>query len=80
MYRARFMTSADDPRPVQWPIELPYWVSGQTGEGGFILVAYVKNEEQLLKQWPEAEDIDMGDEVTEVKFSERFSKPDWFTT
>lgn len=83
MFRARFYVNAEDPRPVLWPINHPYWISGHTIDKDYelekaIVVAYVDDERHLISLWPDAQDIDMGDEVTEIKFSDRFPKPDWY--
>ena len=76
MIRARFKANADDYRPVNWPIKHPYWCSGY-GEDHSIIVAYADNEAEILKNWPEAEDI-QAEDVTEYRFSDRFPKPEWF--
>lgn len=75
--RARFCANLDDYRPVKWPPPGPYWCSGY-GDDYSIVVAYVKNEEQIKEFWPEATDID-AEEVNEIVFTDRFSKPDWWT-
>lgn len=68
-----------DGRPAIWPIKHPYWVTG-TNDNGCTVCAYVESEEQLLAQWPEAENIDWQDEepVQFYTFSERFYMADWF--
>lgn len=76
MIRARFRADPDDPRPVNWPVKHPYWVTGH-GEDYSILVAYADNEEDLLASWPEAHSIDVS-YVDEYVFTDRFAKPDWF--
>lgn len=76
MFRARFRTKEADYRPAEWPIKHPYWCTGQ-GEDYFIICAYVDSEAQLLKLWPEAYDIDLGSEVQDYVFTDRFPKPDW---
>lgn len=80
MYRARFKTRSEDPRPVKWPIKYPYWISGMGSDdmGNYdIVIAYVDDEQQLLDLWPEAEDIDMEPD-DKPSFSSRFPKPDWY--
>lgn len=83
MIRARFKTFADDYRPVNWPIKHPYWC---TGEGGglddndpsySIIVAYADDEAEILRNWPEAVEIE-SEESADYKFTGRFRKPDWF--
>ena len=80
MIRARFKTFFHDPRPVNWPIKHPYWVTGQgTNEHAFYhtLVAYADSHQEILDNWPEAEDID-SEEVEGYNFTSRFPKPEWF--
>lgn len=76
MIRARFKVNPDDPRPVAWPIKHPYWVTGY-GENYSIVVAYADDQEEILRQWPDASDIDT-EEVSEYVFTSRFTKPEWF--
>lgn len=78
MIRARFKANFDDPRPVNWPIKHPYWVSGWAASESYsIVVAYADDEAEILRNWPDAEEIDFN-EVTEYIFTDRFEKPDWF--
>lgn len=79
MYRARFYVPVEDYRPVVWPINHPYWCTGGTLDGHSVIVAYVDDMYQLLTYWPDAYDIDMGEEVVEYVFTDRFRKPDWFS-
>ena len=80
MLRCRFYVNIEkvknDYRPVVWPIKLPYWCSGESSED-FILVAYVDTIDDLMKQWPEAHDIE-SEEVDCVEFTSRFPKPEWY--
>lgn len=76
MIRARFKTDENDPRPVVWPIKHPYWVTGY-GEGYSIVVAYADDEAEVLRNWPDATDIE-ADEVEGYTFTSRFPRPDWF--
>lgn len=79
MKRVRFYVIADDPRPINFPPPGPYWISGQTmREDEYILVAFVNNEKEIYKFWPEAEKIDIMQEDVEVTFSDRFSEPEWW--
>jgi hypothetical protein len=76
--RVRFNTDADDCRPIyegKTP-EGPWWISGSNDEGT-VIIAFVKSEATLFKQWPEASDVD-SQEVHEISFSQRFPKPDWW--
>lgn len=80
MFRARFKVNIDDPRPVVWPIKHPYWITGYDGlmEEYTVIVAYVDNMEELMRLWPDAHDIDMGEgQETEYIFTSRFPRPDW---
>lgn len=80
MLRCRFYVNMEevknDYRPVVWPIKLPYWCSVESSED-FILVAYVDTIDDLMKQWPEAHDIE-SEEVDCVEFTSRFPKPEWY--
>lgn len=76
MIRARFKANLDDFRSINWPVKYPYWCSGYTDTHS-IVVAYATNEEEIYKNWPEAEDLEY---VTVEKpiFSDRFPKPEWY--
>lgn len=76
MLRVRFYIEDEDPRPVVPPIH-PYWISG-TSEEASILVAYVKDLEELNRLWPDARDVDVLQENATIRFSGRFPKPEWF--
>ena len=77
MIRARFCVNPDDPRPVNWPIKHPYWISGQ-GAGYAILVAYADDKAELLSNWPDAVKIEILEEgVEDYTFTDRFPKPTW---
>jgi hypothetical protein len=79
MIRARFKVNGADYRPVMWPIPHPYWCSGYSADGKAIIVAYAAGEPQILRLWPDAEDIDvMETELTQYTFTERFQRPEWF--
>jgi len=78
MIRARFKANHDDYRPVSWPVKHPYWCTGYAANGSHsIVVAYADNKDEILKNWPEAEDIESTDE-TDYTFTDRFPKPGWF--
>ena len=75
MIRARFQTNKTDYRPIKWPVKHPYWC---TGSGGYsVVVAYADSEDELLTNWPEAENIE-SKETDHYFFSNRFPKPEWF--
>ena len=76
MIRVRFKANEDDYRPVNWPVKHPYWCSGE-GDGYSIVISYADNEDYIMKNWPEASDLD-SEEVSGYIFTDRFPKPDWF--
>lgn len=76
MIRARFYTDEDDFRPVEWPIKYPYWKSGETDKAN-ILIAYADSEDDIKRLWPESYDIE-SEEVSEMVFTSRFPKPNWY--
>lgn len=76
LYRARFHANESDFRSINWPVKYPYWCSGY-GENYSIVIAYVESEEEILTNWPEANNIDL-EEVDKIVFTSRFKKPDWF--
>jgi len=76
MIRVRFKTKEMDWRPVRWPIQYPYWKSGE-GEDYSILIAYADNEKYITDNWPEAYDISI-DFVERIVFTDRFWRPDWY--
>ena len=78
MIRVRFKANGEDYRPVNWPVKHPYWCSGY-GDDYSIVISYADNEEYIFANWPEAKDLD-AEEVDGYSFSDRFPKPDWFTT
>lgn len=75
MIRARFHVNPDDPRPVNWPIKHPYWITGY-GEGYAIIVAFADDEAEILLNWPDATNIDSNPAVNYV-FTDRFPRPGW---
>lgn len=82
--RVRFKANLEDYRPVKWPPLGPYWCSGESDTNS-IVVAYLphstgaKNTVQQLKEfWPEAEEVELTHVNTDLEFSDRFRKPDWW--
>lgn len=75
MIRCRFRCGDVDYRPVNWPIKHPYWCTG-FGEGYAIIVAYADDEAEVLRNWPDAHDLD-STPVEGYVFTDRFPKPDW---
>ena len=79
MIRARFYANYDDPRPVEWPIQHPYWVTGYSSDdaGEFaVVVAYADDIEEIERLWPDAREIDLQP-ASEYVFTGRFPRPDW---
>lgn len=60
---------------MNWPIKHPYWCTG-AGDGYSIIVAYADDEAEILRNWPEAHDID-SEEVDGYAFTSRFPRPTW---
>lgn len=77
MLKIRFVIKDTDCRPVTFPPPHPWWRTGQ-GDGYFTCIAYADSIEQLRQYWPDAEDIDVFEEVATYSFTSRFPKPDWF--
>lgn len=59
-----------------WPIKHPYWCTGWCGERS-VLVAYADDEAEVLRLWPDAEEIDAMP-ATEYQFTSRFPRPAWW--
>jgi hypothetical protein len=78
MIRARFKLPSDEVRPTEWPIRYPYWRTGYYGDG-ITVVAYVESVTELLRLWPEAEDVNVEEGATPPLFTIRFPKPAWYT-
>lgn len=78
LYRVRFTSDSEDPRPVSdvWPIKWPYWIYGEDSNGHHMLKAYVDSTETLLELWPEAKNIYL-ERVAEIKYTDRFPMPDY---
>lgn len=76
MIRARFRANEDDYRPINWPVKHPYWCTGY-GNDYSVVVAYADDIDEILRNWPEATDIDF-EEREEYIFTDRFQKPEWF--
>lgn len=76
MIRARFKTDLADYRSVNWPVKHPYWKSGETSEAS-IVVAYADDEAEILRNWPDATEIE-AEVVERYEFTSRFQKPTWF--
>lgn len=71
-----YVPFTEDHRPLIFNPRYPWWRSG-FAEGFIVIVAYLPIEEDLLKYWPDAFNIDSTDEET-ITFSSRFAKPEYF--
>ena len=86
MIRARFYCNPDDYRPIKFPPPGPYWCTGtgfntETGEDEYsVVVAYFDSGEQILEFWPDAFEIDIHEHDVEPQYTDRFPKPEWYTT
>ncbi len=78
LLKVRFEANPDDPRPVHWPIQYPYWIAGY-GEGYAIIVAYSPSTRYIYENWPEARNMSIQI-VDGIEFSSRFPRPEWFIT
>jgi len=78
MIRCRFKADHDDYRPVNWPVKHPYWCTGYSmNESYSIVVAYADDEEEILRNWPEATELN-SEVATDYLFTDRLPKPEWF--
>lgn len=77
MLRVRFQANHDDPRPIDWPVKHPYWITGYAGDSSHAtVVSYADDEAYIFSNWPEAKELDI-EEVDSYQFTSRFPKPDW---
>lgn len=75
--RYRFTTRfVDDYRPLIFNPKYPFWCSGY-GDETATIIAWLPADEDLLKYWDDADDIDYT-EHSEIKFSDRFPRPSYF--
>ena len=72
----RFHANLDDPRPVNWPVKYPYWITGE-GEDFATVVSYADCDEYIFQNWPEATNLSVTEE-DEIVFTSRFPKPKWW--
>lgn len=79
--RYRFKTYAvKDNRPLIFNPKFPWWCSGYGEEGKkevSIIIAFLPKDEDLLKYWDDAFDIEFTEEET-ITFTSRFNKPKYF--
>lgn len=83
MLRVRFRANIADPRPVNWPVKHPFWVTGEvmwaTKRTAYpTVVSYADDENYIFENWPEASHLKIITEVDDYQFTERFPKPDWW--
>lgn len=76
-YKVNIKEVNHDSRPVIWPIDYPVWLSGETCTD-FIFIGYFESESKLKVAYPEAFDIELLEDNTEVKFTERLQCPSWY--
>ena len=86
MMRLRFQCNAEDPRPVNWPIPHPYWITGYTvDDQEAFVVTYTDDGEDaavayILQNWPDARQINvLQEKIENYIYTARFPKPDWMT-
>jgi len=77
LLRVRFYCNLEDPRPVNWPIKFPYWVTGEDDKNS-IVVAYADSIKYIMDNWPDAIKIESS-EVEEIVFTDRFPRPKWYS-
>ena len=76
----RFRSNYFDPRPVNWPLKHPYWITGYAADESYATVrSYADDEAYILNNWPDATDLEVI-EVDGYIFTDRFPKPDWFVS
>ncbi len=76
MNRYRFYIPGDDGRPMTFPPDGPFWVTGYS-DTHTVVVAYSRDRETLATYWPDAENV-VEEENSPVSFPGRFPKPDWW--
>ena len=75
LLRIRFQANLEDSRPVNYPVEYPWWCTGYSEEYS-IVVSYADSEAYILKNWPEARNLDIT-KVDKIVFTDRFPKLNW---
>lgn len=77
--RYRFCTySVNDYRPLIFNPKFPWWCNGFSDDDkSAIIIAYLPNDENLLKYWNDAFNIEFEDR-NEIIFTSRFPKPSYF--
>ena len=75
--RYRFETkSVEDYRPLKFNPCYPWWCSGY-GDNTATIIAWLPDNEDLYQYWDDADNVDYQ-EHNEIKFSDRFPKPEYF--
>lgn len=81
LMRVRFQANGSDYRPIEWPVKHPYWCTGYGRNAGgehAVVVAYVEDEAEIKRNWPEAAEIQIMDtDAPDYIFTSRFQPPDW---
>lgn len=75
--RYRFEVPHEDPRPVKFPPPGPYWISGESGNGNSVLIAYLPKDVDLKEWWPDSKHV-MYTRKQDITYTDRFQKPDWY--
>ena len=79
MIRVRFHANYEDSRPVNWPVKHPFWETGYAADESYaIVVSYADDLNYIKTNWPEAAEIEVLEENTLYRFTDRFPKPSWF--
>lgn len=74
--------STDNPKPIYWPIQTPYWTKAtKLSTGYWDMCAVVKGDRydailEIKKSWPEAEAIETKS-VPFFRFSDYLVCPEW---
>lgn len=77
-FRVRFKSRDSDPRPDVWPPNGPFWCTGYDAEDRAIIVAYVLDAGEPELFWYKARELEVLESSTTIKFTDRFSEPDWW--
>lgn len=76
--RYRFKVTDEDPRPTNWPLPYPYWITGYDSSDYATIVAYGESDDYIESEWPSALRPLDYEEVVGVEFSSRFPRPEWW--
>lgn len=70
----------EDYRPLVFNAKYPWWCSGfgeDSTDEYSVIIAYLPKDEDILKYWDDAFDIEFTEEET-ITFSSRFPEPEYF--